>query len=198
MGRIQDPYNNGNHDLTIVGAGGQGLMDNDGVADFNSDINVTGDILVDGSVMSSGENNASTVWIDTSLSAGGDLLIEGNTDSVFDQALINVQGDLNVVVDGAFVDHPSLVHSANTSLDADLAINSFSTQNVSDLNQIRVESLNAVQLDGRDIQNSIENSEAALFSALGSIVQTSFSTPLTLKDMQLMLKNEMRMIQNRP
>ena len=112
--------------------------------------------------------------------------------------MINVQGDLNVVVDGAFVDHPSLVHSANTSLDADLGITSFSTQNVSDLNQIRVESLNAVQLDGRDIQNSIENSEAALFSELGSIVQTSFSTPLTLKDMQLMLKNEMRMIQNRP
>ena len=148
-------------------------MDNDGVADFNSDINVTGDILVNGSVMSSGENNASTVWVDTSLSAGGDLLIEGNTNSIFDQAMINVQGELNVVVDGAFVDHPSIVYSANTSLDADLGITSFSTQNVSDLNQVRVESLNAVQLDGRDIQNSIENSEAALFSELGSIVQTS-------------------------
>ena len=198
LDQIQKPLNKTKYDLTIFGSGGQGYMDNDGVVDFNSDITVTGDIIIDGTAIASGGLNASTFFKDTNLSAGGDLSVSGNTDSIFDQATVNVRGELSVTVDGAFVDHSSLHRSSVSTPDSNLKMQSMATQNYSKVNQISVDNFKTVQLDRSDIQNSIEASEAALFSDLGSVVQTSFSTPLSLKEMQAMLQNEIKAIQRRP
>lgn len=197
LDQIQKPLNKSKYDLTIFGSGGQGYMDNDGVVDFNSDINVTGDIIIDGTAFASSGLNASTLFKDTNLSAGGDLFVSGNTDSIFDRATISVQGEMSVMVDGAFIDHSSVLRTSVSSPDSNLKMQSMTTQNLSNVNQISVDNFKTVQLDRSDIQNSIETSEAALFSNLGSVVQTSFSTPLSLQEMQAMLLNEIKAIQNR-
>ena len=104
---------------------------------------------------------------------------------------------MSVMVDGAFIDHSSVLRTSVSSPDSNLKMQSMTTQNLSNVNQISVDNFKTVQLGRSDIQNSIETSEAAMFSNLGSIVQTSFSTPLSLQEMQAMLLNEIKAIQNR-